>query len=60
MKEWYEDVVEWEGKKGEREREREREGKRRRNGTRREIKLIAQPVCSLCSLCSMRRRAKEA
>ena len=23
MKEWYEDVVEWEGKKGERERERE-------------------------------------
>ena len=50
-----EDVVEWEGKK-----ERERERKRRRNGTRREIKLIAQPVCSLCSLRSMRRRAKEA
>lgn len=56
MKE-YEDVMEWEGKKG---RERGGERKRRRNGTRREIKLIAQPVCSLCSLCSMRRRAKEA
>lgn len=33
-------------------RETEKEEEKGGGGTRREIKLIAQPVCSLCSLCS--------